>query len=232
MCEIRSGITPDLFADYDMIRRRLFARFGAPWIMLAVLLMPVMLMWQGAWAMLPFLLTTLLLMVYYYDPDRELPSHPLGIMSPVDGTIIRMDFFHDPFLHRAARRIRIRSGLIRVYHGRSPTEGKLMEYWPQADRENRQYAERTIRAAWWIQTDEQDDVTMIVLGKLAWVRPQCHIRPGERIGQGARCGQFPAGSEIDILIDEKSYLNVQQGQTVKAGVDTLASFNHDNIEAT
>ncbi len=170
---------------------------------------------------------TLLLILYYYDPDRELPSHPLGVMSPVDGTVIMIDFFHDPFLARAARRIRIRPNLFRVYHSRSPTEGKLMEYWPQADGQNQGDANKTIRAAWWIQTDELDDVTMIVFGESVWGNPECSTQAGERIGQGARCGRFPIFSQIDILVDQKSYLNVQQGQAVTAGIDTLATFNHD-----
>lgn len=211
---------------YNMQRYSLFALRGTHRILLVSLLALALLLWKGAWVMMPLLPVIALLMLYYYDPDRQLPSHPLGVMSPIDGTVTMVDLFHDPFLQRPARRIRIRPHLLRVYHSRSPTEGKLMEYWPQRSAQGYGYAD--IKAALWIQTDELDNLTMIISGKSAAGRPECTVQAGERIGQGARCGRFPIFSRVDILIDQNAYLNVQPGQTVKAGIDTLATFNHDD----
>ncbi len=212
-----------------MQRYSLFARRGTYRILLVGLLALILLLWKGIWGIVPLLPVIALLLIYYYDPDRQLPSHPLGVMSPVDGTVTVADLSHDPFLQRPARRIRIRPCLFRVYHSRSPTEGKLMEYWPQAPTRSRGYTD--IRAAFWIQTDELDDLTVIISGTSVGGRPECAIQAGERIGQGARFGRFPAFSRVDILIDQNAYLNVQPGQTVKAGIDTLATFNHDEALA-
>lgn len=180
---------------------------------------------------IPFGLAAILLMLFFYDFDRELPSHPLGVMSPIDGQIEKIDLFYDPFLNRPAKRIRIHADLLRVYHARSPTEGKLMEYWPVLPEGKRGYDKDTVKAVWWIQTDEKDDVILVVESDSILGGAHCEVQAGERIGQARRCGRFPLFCHIDLLVDEKSFTEVEEGQRVLAGVHTIATFNHDVAEA-
>lgn len=180
---------------------------------------------------LPLILISLFLILFFIDPDRELPSHPLGVMSPIDGHIEKIELFYDPFLDRTSRRIRIRSSLFRVYQARSPTEGKLMEYWPVLSEDKPGYDKHYVKGVWWIQTDEGDDVIMIVESRFIFGRTYCTVQAGERIGQARRCGRFPMFCRVDLLVDEKSFTEVELGQRVLAGVHTIATFNHDVAEA-
>lgn len=213
-----------------MKRDRIFAAVGIRWIQLSALGAVILYMWLGLFSAMAALAVMLLLMRYYYDPERELPSHPLGVMSPVDGVIMDVRDYHDPFLDRQAQRIRIDAGILRTYHERSPTEGKLVEYWPLAVKPGMGYEAELKASAWWIQTDEDDDVVMVAMPKpgWGWLRPACAMQAGERVGQARRFGRFSLFSTVDILVEKNTFLKVEPGQKVRAGIDTLATFNHDS----
>jgi phosphatidylserine decarboxylase len=206
-----------------------FASVGISWILSASILVVVLWVQFDFYVSLPAILLTLFLMRVYYDPDRELPSHPLGVMSPVDGVIESVDLMHDPFLDRPSQRIRIRSKLLGVYHVRSPTEGKISQFWPKLEKDKQEYTRETTRGVWWIKTDENDDVIIVLINKFKLGKLTCFIHPGERVGQARRCGHFPAGGMIDILIDENSFIEATEGQSVIAGVHRIATFNHEAI---
>lgn len=210
-----------------MKRFSFFASVGISWILSAVLLVLVLWVQYNFYVALPAILLTMFLMRFYYDPDRELPSYPLGIMSPVDGVVESVELIHDPFLDRPCQRIRIKSDFLGVYHGRSPTEGKIVEYWPSLSTDKQEYTRENTRSVWWIQTDENDDVIIVVTSHFKFGSSHCFIHAGERVGQARRCGRFPTNSTIDLLIDEKSYIDAVEGQRVIAGVDRLATFNHE-----
>lgn len=214
-----------------MRRFSFFANVGTRWILLATAASVVLWLKFSFLTALPLILLLLLLMRFYYDPDRELPSHPLGIMSPVDGVVLDTDIVHDPFVDRTAQRIRIKSDVLGVYYGRSPVEGKMMEYWPTLTQDREQYDKDNTRGVLWLQTDEGDNVVMIAISKRPWARTWCDIRVGERAGQARRCGRFPPGCVIDVLLDDNAYIAASGGQRVLAGVDRLASFNHEQLEA-
>ena len=214
-----------------MKRFNFLADDGMRWILSALLVCAVLWVQLGIFAAVPALLLALALTRYYYDPDRELPSHPLGVMSPVDGTVLAIELIQDPFLARTVQRIRVRSDLLGVYHARSPIEGKMTEYWPILPEDKPPYSQATTSAAMWITTDEGDNVIVVLQAKFAWQRTYCAIQAGERLGQARRCGRFPAGCIVDLLLDEKSFIQSVPGQRVTAGLDTLATFNHD-IEST
>jgi len=194
---------------------------------LAIVLLVISWVQLKVYAALPALLLVLLLMRFYYDPDRELPSHPLGVMSPVDGIVLTIDLFHDPFLDRTTQRIRIQSSLLGVYYGRSPTEGKMTEFWPVLSEDKQEYTQANTTGALWIKTDEGDDIILVATTKSGWGRTRCEIQAGERVGQARRCGRFPVGNCIDILIDDNSFIEVVPGQRVTAGIDRIATFNHE-----
>ena len=210
-----------------MRRNRLFAKPGLPWIGLSVLLTIICAMTLHYIAIIIMLVLTMGLMGYYYDFERDLPSHPLSVMSPVDGVVTTIELFYDPFLQRPSQRIQIQSSLFRTYHVRSPTEGQLKQYWPTTDGIAQGSPLFKGYRAWWVRTDEGDDVVMTVSNDGLWQQASCVTQIGERIGQGRRYGHFPLLCKIEMLIDQSAFINVSVGQRVKAGVDSLATFNHD-----
>lgn len=57
----------------------------------------------------------LVLLWLFRDPYRALPSDPLGIVSPVNGTVIIAESHPDPFLGRDAFLFRISMSLTDIF---------------------------------------------------------------------------------------------------------------------
>ncbi len=159
----------------------------------------------------------------YRDPRRTVPSSPLGIISPVDGTITHIDTVFDPFLKRDALCISVRMHWHGVYALRSVTEGKVMQHWlHHPDNQDQRHLQHAI----WIQTDEGDDVVISLHAGGRFRRMHCYSNAGERIGQGKRCGFIPFGTRIDIYLPTRARTVRQVGENVTGGSELIAELVH------
>ena len=157
----------------------------------------------------------------YRDPHRALPSEPLGLVSPVSGTVILAEAHPDPFLGRDAFLFRISISLTDIYSIRSVTEGKIIQQWldPEDDDDDRSLAH-----AIQIKTDEGDDIMIVLRPGRFFKKLSCDAVIGQRIGQGHRCGIIPFGSCADIYVPETSLIKANIGDHVEAGTSFLASL--------
>jgi phosphatidylserine decarboxylase len=159
----------------------------------------------------------------YREPHRTIPSAPLGIVSPVDGTVTRLENGFDPFLKRDALCLSLQMHWYGVYALRSITEGKIMQHWlHHPDDESRGHLQHAI----WIQTDEGDDVVIALHAGGHFRRMHCYAHAGERIGQGKRCGFIPFGTMVDIYLPTKTRSALAVGDSVAGGTDLIAEFVH------
>jgi len=168
-------------------------------------------------------LVPLVLLWFFRDPFRALPSDPLGIVSPVNGTVIIAEAHPDPFLGRDAFLFRISMSLTDIFSIRSVTEGKIIQQWldPEDDDDDRSLAH-----AIQIKTDEDDDVMIVLRPGRFFKKLSCDAVIGQRIGQGHRCGIIPFGSCVDVYVPATSMIKVNVGDTVEAGTSLLASLKH------
>ena len=182
----------------------------------------------------PVVLFTLFLLYILRDPNRQVPSAPLAVVSPVDGQVTTIEDFHDCYLDRPAKRITIRINTLGTYGIRSPIEGKFLKQWVYQNNDKTQNADGDRRPPAMytgrhfvmdLQTDENDSVVMIVR-LIPMQRPRCYIHVGERIGQGQRCGWLMFGGTVDLMLPESSRLSVAVGDRVRAGSDIIASLVH------
>jgi len=159
----------------------------------------------------------------YRDPHRALPSDPLGLVSPVNGTVIIAESHPDPFLGRDAFLFRISISLTDIYSIRSVTEGKIIQQWldPEDDDDDRSLAH-----AIQIKTDENDDIMIVLRPGRFFKKLSCDAVIGQRIGQGQRCGIIPFGSSVDVYVPTESVIIANIGDTVEAGTNLLASLKH------
>jgi phosphatidylserine decarboxylase len=160
---------------------------------------------------------------FYRDPHRALPSDPLGLVSPVNGTVIIAEAHPDPFLGRDAFLFRISMSLTDIYSIRSVTEGKIIQQWldPEDDDDDRSLAH-----AIQIKTDENDDIMIVLRPGRFFKKLSCDAVIGQRIGQGHRCGIIPFGSCVDVYVPSSSSIKVNIGEHVEAGTTRLASLKH------
>lgn len=170
-------------------------------------------------ALLPFALLVWSLLVFH-DPVQELPTNPLGVLSPVDGRVEEVGVLDDGLPDGPARRILIRANVIGTYTARAPVEGKIMDL--QGDDRRTSPAMRD--AGLWLRTDEGMDVVLRFSGLRFGFTPRSLVRYGERLGQGQPCAYLRLARYAEVRVPVDSRILVTAGQRVAAGMDSLGKL--------
>lgn len=174
---------------------------------------------------IPVWIILLGLIYLFRDPYRIIPSSPLAVVSPVEGIVESVTEVKDHWLDRDAIRIRIRMGLGTSFSMRSPIEGKMVQSW-SSEPASLGNSDRLHRHAFCIRSDEDDDIiTAIYVGKIA-SRLRCYTHPGERVGQGQRCGYFFLGGVIEVYLPTDCRVGVKPGDSVLSGSSVLGHVHH------
>jgi len=198
-----------------------FAREGRVWIAACLI---GMLFLHGIYGMLvlPLWLPIMFFMWIMRDPRRQVPSAPLAIISPVDGTVVSIEECTAPFYDKESYRISIRMSWSGVFILRSITEGKIIQYWI-----NKGDKESPYSYCVWLQTDEQDDLVLAIRPGRWFGRIACYVSTGERVGQGQHCGFIPLGSPcVDVFLPVSSTLAVAKGDKLRSGESILGKLVH------
>ena len=197
----------------------MIAREGMVPLLVVVLAGVLVLHFIGWPQSLLFWVLALLVLVLFRDPDRDIPSQPLAIVSPADGKVTSISTVQDPYLLRESIRVTIQMPHYGVFTTRSPIEGKVLEP-PNIPEDN------NMPHGVWLQSDEGDDVVMVMTRGPLNNQPRCYIRFGDRIGQGKRCGFVHLGGRVEIYLPESSRLVVTEGDSVQSGSDIIAKLVH------
>lgn len=162
----------------------------------------------------------LVLVLFFRDPERDIPAAPLAVVSPADGRVASVGPQHDPYLERQSVLVTLEMNPYGIFTTRSPVEGKVLEppNMPDGDA-----APHGI----WIQTDEADDIVMVMNRGRVHNSPRCYVGFGERVGQGQRCGFIHLGARIDLYLPETSRTEVAPGNHVSGGSDVIARLVHE-----
>jgi phosphatidylserine decarboxylase len=154
------------------------------------------------------------------DPVCHVPAAPLGVLSPAGGKIVSVENVTDPWLHRPAKRCRISLSLWDTHTLRSPTEGKVRNQWAvESDEPGIKK-----RYSYWIQTDEGEDVIFSVAAGGYVPLVNIDINCGERVGQGQQCGYLYFTGLIDVLLPERTRIELKAGDRVNSGSSILGRF--------
>ena len=198
----------------------MIAREGMLPLAAAILAGVLVLHFIGFSQSLVFWVLVLLVLVLFRDPDREIPSQPLAVVSPADGKVTSISTVADPYLPRQSVRVVIQMPPYGVFTTRSPVEGKVLE--PPNSPEDSSSPHGV-----WLQTDEGDDVVMVMTRGPLKNDPRCYIRIGDRIGQGKRCGFVHLGGRVEVYMPENCRPLIAEGDTVHSGSDIIAKLVHD-----
>jgi len=199
------------------------AKEGRPYILFSLCIAGLVWLYIGFVISLPFWLLPFILVFLFRDPNRNIPSEPLAIVSPVDGDIIDIVPVRDGFLDRDAVKIVLSMRLMDMYSIRSPIEGKVMNQWLV---DSHFAVSDAPRFAQWIQTDENDDLLMAIYTRVLPRRPRCYVQSGERVGKGQRCGFMSFGARLEVYVPTDSRVEVKVGDRVRAGESVIAHFIH------
>lgn len=161
-----------------------------------------------------------ILLFLFRDPSRRIPSSPLAVVSPIDGQIVDISSVHDQWLDRPAKRVQISTSYFSTFALRSPIEGKVVRNW-SSEPVRESHGGKTYRHSFWLKSDEEDDVlTAIYIGKIA-SKMRFYAHPGERLGQGQRCGYFFLGGLVEVYLPDDASITVKAGDRVLSGSSVL-----------
>jgi phosphatidylserine decarboxylase len=196
--------------------------FAIPPIVLGVLAL-----WFG-WYWAAGVLIFLGLFVFYFfrDPERKIPTDPLGIVSPADGrVVVIVDEMIDG---KMGHRISIFLSIWNVHVQRSPVEGRIANV---VYRPGRFYGAFRGKAS----TENEQNVIYIHTAKGPLVFKQiagaiarrviCWKREGQIVALGERVGLIRFGSRVDVWLPLDTEVAVKRGETVKGGESILAKWN-------
>ena len=104
------------------------AREGIPFLIATFV--GIFVVWQ--FGGLPYVVAPVIVFLYlllvFRDPRREVPAVPLGVVSPVDGTVVGIGLTDKGVLNGEAHKIIIRVSSLGTYTARCPVEGKIMDF--------------------------------------------------------------------------------------------------------
>ncbi|MCI0517911.1 MAG: hypothetical protein L0Y45_08775 [Woeseiaceae bacterium] len=204
-------------ARYPMV-----AGEGIPVLMLAIAAAALCAYFVGWITAVPLALASAVLFLLFRDPHRQVPSHPLAAVSPVDGYVVEVTTTAEGINGAAAHRIILRVDAFGAYTARSPVEGTILD--PKAKRPGPEAAGE--HAGLWIRTDEGDDVLLRFHGYRLGLAPRAFSRYGERVGQGERCAYLRLTRYAEVWLPVHSRVQVVKGQRLRAGSDILGTLPH------
>lgn len=175
---------------------------------------------------------TILLLYFFRDPERNIPTDSRNIVSPADGKVVEIaEEFEPEYLNEKTKRISIFLSIFDVHVNRVPVSGTIdylryqkgafiQAYKSDASTVN----EQTIIG---IRSDKSKVVFKQIAGILAR-RIVCHLRVGNQVMQGDRFGIIKFGSRVDVFLPLNTEIKVRLKQKVKGGASILGVFPHDS----
>ena len=175
-----------------------------------------------------FILLALLVLNFFRDPDRQVPSNPQAIVSPADGRVVEIK--SETVEGQGFRRISIFMSPLDVHVNRSPIAGTVRNVC------YRKGAFRIASQELASLENEQNVFTIegergaVIVKQIAGLLARRIVfwkRPGDRLERGERVGLIKFGSRVDVLVDPAVELQVMVGDHVRAGSSILGTTRTD-----
>jgi len=201
--------------------------YGLPLVLVAGGLFSFGLYWPGSFFWLGgcfFLVLAALVLNFFRDPEREIPTDPGAIISPADGRVVEIG--DEDFEGRPVRRVSIFMSPLDVHVNRSPIAGTIGAV---------VYRRGTFRIASEARAsveNEQNvftvagDQGVVVAKQIAGAVARRIVfwrKSGDVVMRGERVGLIKFGSRVDVLMELGIEMRVKIGDRVRAGASILAT---------
>lgn len=219
-------MSPDL--EKTRINNRLpVAREGIPFIALGLFLTILFtLLGLDILACLAGLLT-LFIIFFFRDPARRSQVSDKTVLTPADGTILRVQKLEDDEnpLGEPTIKISVFMSVFNVHVNRIPIMGKISEivyhsgnfFSAHLDKASDKNEKNLIT----LQTKDGRKIVFIQIAGLIARRIVCWIKEGDHVTTGQRFGLIRFGSRLDIYLPEDTRVTVHPRDKVKAGETVL-----------
>lgn len=162
-----------------------------------------------------------ILVLVFRDPRRDSPAAPLGVISPVDGTVVSVCLSDKGVVQGEAHVVLMRIDALGTYTARSPVGGKIMDLRSIAGDKVVDYQTNAL----WIQTDERTDVIMQFRGYRFGLPPRAFLGYGERVAQGQRCAYLRLTRFAEVHLPISGHVMVKPGDAIVAGQTPIGKLS-------
>ena len=177
---------------------------------------------------LVFLLLTAFFVLFFRDPERELPTlEPGSVICPADGKIIDIsETLEDDYLKRNTRRISIFLSIFDCHINRFPISGKVVgtTYYPGEFKMafKGDSSEANERLLTLIECENGVRVVIVQVAGFLARRIVSRAKFGDELEIGEKFGMIKFGSRVDVYLPEDVKVGVEVGQKVVAGRTIIA----------
>ena len=169
-----------------------------------------------------------LVLNFFRDPERSVPSGNNIIVSPADGRVVVVkDLFEGEFLRADAVQVSIFMSPLNVHVNRFPISGTVGlfkhiegKYLVAFNEKSSEENERTVIG---VEGNGRKVLFKQIAGAVAR-RIVAPVTTGQRAVCGERFGMIKFGSRVDVIIPKGSVIKVSLNDRVVAGETILASF--------
>jgi phosphatidylserine decarboxylase len=171
-----------------------------------------------------FLALAFLVLNFFRDPERPIPTQAQAIISPADGRIVQV--VRESYEGSPVCRVSIFMSLLDVHVNRAPIAGVVKEVC------YRKGAFRVALEEAASVENEQNIFTLeggqgrVVVKQIAGLLARRIVfwkRPGDSLARGERVGLIKFGSRVDVLMEPDVALRVKVGEHVRAGSSILGT---------
>ena len=175
------------------------------------------------YAVLLAAITTLFVIFFFRDPDRQNDSEQNAVLTPADGKILEVRHFQgtDNPLGEPVVKVSIFMSVFNVHVNRIPIGGIIEKityrhgnfFSANLDKASKHNENNMIS----LQTSDSRRIVLIQIAGLIARRIACWIEEGDRVHAGQRFGLIRFGSRLEVYLPLDSQISVSLNQRVKAG---------------
>ncbi|UCD31589.1 MAG: phosphatidylserine decarboxylase family protein [Desulfobacterales bacterium] len=205
------------------------ARAGYPFILISAFATAIFALLGLTLFALTGLAVTSFICYFFRDPDRVVPNNTGAVVSPADGKIIWVGSVDTgPCFQEASTKISIFMSVFNVHVNRIPHEGqvKRIQYHPgkffsaNLDKASKHNEHNAV----FIETKEGKHICVVQIAGLIARRIINKLQEGDTVIRGQRYGLICFGSRLDVYLPQNTQLNVNVGDSVKAGTSVLGDL--------
>jgi phosphatidylserine decarboxylase len=166
---------------------------------------------------------------FFRDPERQIPPGENLILSPADGTVIKIEQTDEPYyFHGTTTCVSIFMSVLSVHVNRVPISGTV---------DFIKYIQGKFRVAYVDKASEENEQSIIgirgpaqqvLFKQIAGIvarRIVFHLQAGQQVRAGDRFGLIRYGSRVDIFFSQKVQVKVKPGDKVFGGTTIIGEFN-------
>ena len=184
--------------------------------------------WSFCVLQIVFFLFILFCLYFFRDPERKTPEGEGLVISPADGTIVKIENVHEKeFFGEEVQRVSVFLSVLNVHVNRIPAGGTVKHI---------RYVKGKFYGALYDKASELNEQSIIGVetphGKILFKqiagliarRIIYWIKEGDQVETGKRFGLIRFGSRMDIYLPKSAKIQVSVKDRVKAGETVLGSY--------